>query len=110
MYRNEAKTHEKSAPEVNKKRCLKTELKKTKKTQKYIPTWLQKTDSYFGGNSSWGAFGGPNRFCDEKVGSQRSQSALKNEQCAKVAGNEPKIRRALAQSACQIMSNVLLKF
>ena len=33
---------------------------------------------YFGGNASWGAFGGTNRFCDEKVGSQRSQSALKD--------------------------------
>ena len=35
---------------------------------------------HFGGFASWGAFDCPNRFCDEKVGSQRSQSALKDRQ------------------------------
>ena len=34
--------------------------------------------------SHWGAFGGPNRFCDERVGPQRSQSAPKNEKLAKM--------------------------
>ena len=44
MCRNEVKIHEKSASELNKKRCLKIELKKQKKSQKLTPKWLQKSD------------------------------------------------------------------
>ena len=36
--RNEAQIHEKSGPELNKKRCLKTDAKKSKNTQKMTPT------------------------------------------------------------------------
>ena len=79
MCRNEAKIHEQSASELNKKRCLKIELKKQKKSQKLTQKWLHKNDKEFWGNAYWGAFGGPNRFRDEKVGPQRSQSAPKNE-------------------------------
>ena len=42
MCRNEANIHEKSASELNQKRCLKTELKKPKKSQKMTPKLLQK--------------------------------------------------------------------
>ena len=69
MCRNEAEIHENSASELNKKRCLKTDMGPEK--------W-----HYFGENSSWGAFGGPNRFCDEQVGPPRPQSAPKNEKWA----------------------------
>ena len=40
--------------------------------------WVPKSDRILGGFASWGAFGGPNRFCDEKIGPQRSQSAPKD--------------------------------
>ena len=46
--RNEAKIHEKSASELNKKRCLKTELKKTRKSQKMTPKWLKKMCGFWG--------------------------------------------------------------
>ena len=39
----------------------------------------------FWGKSHWGAFGDPNRFCDEKVGPQRSQSAPKNDKWTKIS-------------------------
>ena len=48
MRRNEAKIHEKSASEHNQKRCLKTELKKPKKSQNMTPTWLQKNEGILG--------------------------------------------------------------
>ena len=48
MCRNEAKIHEKSASELNQKRCLKTELKQSKKSQKNTPKWLQKNDRILG--------------------------------------------------------------
>ena len=76
--RNEVKIHEKPASEPNKKQCLKTELKKTNKSQKLTQEWLKKL-SLFWGKSHRGAFGGPNRFCDGKIGPQRYQSAPKNE-------------------------------
>ena len=44
---------------------------------------------YFGGFAYWSAFSGPNRFCDEKVSPQRSQSAPKNEKYAKTTSREP---------------------
>ena len=46
--RNEATIHEKSPSELNKKRCLNTELKKTKKSQKMTPKLLQKNDFILG--------------------------------------------------------------
>ena len=42
------KIHEKSASELNKKRCLKTELKKPKKSQNRTPKWLQKGEGILG--------------------------------------------------------------
>ena len=39
MCCNEAKIHEQSVPELNKKRSLKTEPKKSKNTQKMTPKW-----------------------------------------------------------------------
>ena len=48
MCRNEAKIHEKSASELNKKRCLKIELKKQKKSQKLTQKWLHKTERILG--------------------------------------------------------------
>ena len=48
MCRNEATIHEKSASELNQKRCLKTELKKSKKLQKMTPKWLQKSEGILG--------------------------------------------------------------
>ena len=77
MCWNEAKIHEKSASELNQKRCLKTELKKKPKITKNDSKMAPKKWPDFGGNAYWGAFGGPNRFCDEKVGPQRCQSAPK---------------------------------
>ena len=64
--RNKAKMHEKSAPELNKKRCFNTDAENR---------WVPESDSFLLGFAYWGAFGGPNRFCDEKVGPQRSQTA-----------------------------------
>ena len=75
--RNGAKIHENAGSELNKKRCLKTELNKLKQSQKMNPKRLQRIKRYWG-NAYWGAFG-PNRFCDEEVGPQRSQSTPKNE-------------------------------
>ena len=43
----------------------------------------------FGGNASWGTFGGPNRFRDEKINHQRSQSAPENEKEPKNESQEP---------------------
>ena len=48
MCRNEAKIHEKSASELNQKRCSKTELKKKNKSQKMTPKWLQKSEAILG--------------------------------------------------------------
>ena len=48
MCRNEAKIHEKSASELNQKRCLTKELKKSKKSQKMTPKWLQKSEAILG--------------------------------------------------------------
>ena len=44
----------KSASELNKKRCLKTELKKNKKSQKITPKWLQ-TNNFILGEMPLGA-------------------------------------------------------
>ena len=46
--RNEAKIHEQSASELNKKRCLNTELKKPKKSQKMTSKWPQKMILFWG--------------------------------------------------------------
>jgi hypothetical protein len=44
MCRNEAQIHEKSAPELNKKRCLKTDAKKSKNTQNMTPKSVPKDE------------------------------------------------------------------
>ena len=63
------------------RKSTKTKLKnRAPKIKKYSKNDLQvgpKEWLYFGGNAYWGAFGGPNRFCDEKVGPQPCQSAPK---------------------------------
>ena len=48
MCRNEANIYEKSVPEFNKKRSLKTEPQKSKNTQKMTPKWIQKNDRILG--------------------------------------------------------------
>ena len=48
MCRNEAKIHGKSVPELNKKRCFKTEPQKSKNTPKMIPKWIKKSDGILG--------------------------------------------------------------
>ena len=64
-----------------KNRAQKKRKKKKQKNESNLrpEKWL-----YIRGFASGGAFGGPNRFCDEKVGPQRSQSAPKNEKWAKI--------------------------
>ena len=56
-----------------------------KKNHKIWPQNGSKKVRVFWGKSHWGAFGGPNRFCDEKVGPQRSQSAPKNDKWTKIS-------------------------
>ena len=77
------------------KTMLKNRAQKTEKIRKNDAKMAPKKWHLFGGNPYWGAFGGPNRFCDEKVGPQRSQSAPKNEKLAKMtekwAKHEPKM-------------------
>ena len=48
MCRNEAKIHDKSVPEPNKKRCLKTDPHKSKNTRNMIPKWVPKNDTILG--------------------------------------------------------------
>ena len=57
---------------------LKNKAQQTEKNSKNDSQMNLQKGQNFGGNASWGAFGGPNRFCDEKVGSQRSQRVLKD--------------------------------
>ena len=44
MCRNEANIHEISVPELNKKRWLKADAKKAKKTPEMTPKWVQKNN------------------------------------------------------------------
>ena len=46
--RNEAKIHEKSTSELNKKRSLKTEPQQPKNTQKMTPKWIHKSERILG--------------------------------------------------------------
>ena len=48
MCRNEAKIHEKSVPELNKKRSSKTEPQKSKNTRKITPKWDPKSEYILG--------------------------------------------------------------
>ena len=64
-------------PGTQQKTMLKNRGPKIKKYSKSDSKMGPKEWIYFGGNAYWGAFGGPNRFCDEKVGPQRCQSAPK---------------------------------
>ena len=48
MCQNTAKIHDKLVLELNKKRCLKTDPNKLKKTQKMTPTWIPKNDFILG--------------------------------------------------------------
>ena len=85
----------KIGPRTQQKTKLKNRAQKTEKFLKNHSKMAPKKCRNFGGNAHWDAFGGPNRFCDEKVGPQRSQSAPKNETWAKMpeklANNELKI-------------------
>ena len=71
-------------PGTQQKTMLKNRAKKNEKITKNDFNMGPKKLIYFGGNAYWAAFGGPNRFCNEKVGPQRSQSAPKNEKWAKM--------------------------
>jgi len=64
---------------------LKNRAHKTEKITKNDSKMAPKKCHLFGGNAYWGAFGGPNRFCDEKIGPQRSQSAPKNDKWTKIS-------------------------
>ena len=48
MCRNEATMYDKSVPEHNKKRCLKTEPHKSKNIPKMIPKWVSKSEGILG--------------------------------------------------------------
>ena len=56
---------------------LKNRAQKIQKITKKYCKMAPKNCGDFRGNAYWGAFGGPNRFCDQKVGPQRCQSAPK---------------------------------
>ena len=74
----------KVGPGSQQKTMLKNRAQKTEKKSKNDSKMDPKKWGDFRGNASWGAVGGPNRFCDEKVGPRRSQSAPKNETWAKM--------------------------
>ena len=67
----------KIVPRTQQKTMLKNRTHKTEKITKNDLKMAPKKWRNFGGNPYWGAFGGPNRFCDEKVGPQRCQSPPK---------------------------------
>ena len=75
----------KIGPWTQQKTKLKNRAPKIEKYSKNDSKMGPKKRLYFGGNAYWGAFGGPNRFCDEKVGPQRSQSAPKNDKWTKIS-------------------------
>ena len=58
---------------------LENKAQQTEQILKNDPKMAPTNWRIFWGNVYWGAFGGPTRFCDEKIGPQRSQSAPKNE-------------------------------
>ena len=80
---------------IQQKTKLKNRASKIEKYSKHDSKMAPKKWPDFGGNAYGGAFGGPNRFCDEKVGPQRSQSAPKNKKWTKItrkfAKHEPKM-------------------
>ena len=92
----------KIGPGTQQKTKLKNRAPKIEKYSKNDSKMAPKKWGHFGGNAYWGAFGGPNRFCDEKVGPQRSQSAPKNEKWAKITEkwtkHEPKMAPKRAPS------------
>ena len=47
---------------------LKNRAQKTQQITKHDSKMAPKKPLDFEGNAYWGAFGGPNSFCDEKVG------------------------------------------
>ena len=67
----------KIGPGTQQKTKLKNRASKIKKYSKNDPKMDPKKWRHFGGNPSWRTFGGPNRFCDQKVGPQCCQSAPK---------------------------------
>ena len=76
------KSMENRSRNSNKNYAWKQGSENRKKTQKWLRNGSKKWGD-FGGNAYWGAFGGPNRFCDEKVGPQRCQSAPKARKISK---------------------------
>ena len=67
----------KIGPGTQQKTMLKNRVPKIKKYSKNDSKMAPKKWGDFGGNAYWDAFGGPSRFCDEKVGPQRCQRAPK---------------------------------
>ena len=67
----------KFGPRTQQKTMLQNRAPKIKKNSKNDFKIGPKEWLYFGGDSSWSTFGGSSRFCDQKVGPQRCQSAPK---------------------------------
>ena len=92
----------KIGPGTQQKTKLKNRAPKIEKYSKNDPEMVPKEWLFIRGFASGGAFGGSNRFCDEKVGPQRSQSAPKNEKWAKITEkwtkHEPKMAPKRAPS------------
>ena len=65
----------KIGPGTQQKTMLKNRSQKIKKYSKNNSQMAPKKWQYFGGGAARIASGGPNRFCDQKVGPQRTQSA-----------------------------------
>ena len=67
----------KNGPGTQQKMMLKNRCQQIKKYSKNDLEMVPKELVFIRGFASGGAFGGSNRFCDQKVGPQRSQSAPK---------------------------------
>ena len=73
---------------------LKNRAKKTKKILKNDSQMGAQKWHNFGGNSFWRTFGGPNRFCDQKINPQRSQSASNDRKMnQKLHKRAPRVRK-----------------
>ena len=79
----------KFGPETQQKTMLKNGATKIKKCSKNDLKIEPKEWLYIKGFASCGAFGGSNRFCDQEMGPQRSQSAPKTEKWARNDSREP---------------------
>ena len=92
----------KIGPRTQQKTMLKNRAPKIEKYSKNDFEMVPQEWFFIRGFASGGAFGGSNRFCNEKVGPLRSQSAPKNEKWAKITEkwtkHEPKMAPKRAPS------------